>query len=82
MYINPEMARALYQARAEDLQRRPNTVRARWFRLMPRITFRRKAPVVRTRTPSIVSATVRSPKSGCQATASQRWEAFAAPGQT
>jgi hypothetical protein len=61
MYTHPELMRAVYQARSEDLTRRVESVKRRETRTDRRIATKRIAPRFRSATVSIRSAAVRSP---------------------
>jgi hypothetical protein len=61
MYTHPEIMRAVYQARSEDLRRRSEAVRARRLRRDMRIAMGRIAPRFRPGTVAIGSAAMRSP---------------------
>jgi hypothetical protein len=61
MYTHPELMRAVYQARSEDLTRRVESVKRRKARTDRRIATERIAPRFRSATGSIRSAAVRSP---------------------
>jgi hypothetical protein len=61
MFTHPEIMRAVYRARSEDLRRRSEAVRARRLRREMRIVLGRIAPRLRPGTIAIRSAAMRSP---------------------
>jgi hypothetical protein len=61
MYTHPELMRAVYQARSEDLRRRAESVKRRKARTDRSVATERVAPRFRSATVLIRSAAVRSP---------------------